>query len=129
MKVLRKEIFCERITKVSLMLSRCLYDYWTAYVVSEMTEMLAYIVFIHSLHFTNYILVAGGGGRARKETAGSRIDDGSMYGDGAVYDDRDPNYDSEEETLEEKIKYLPPATLRRAVGNASMTLTKYKVID
>ena len=50
-----------------------------------------------------------------------------MYGDGAVYDNGDPNYDSEEETLEEKNKYLPPAVLRRAVGNASMTLTKYKV--
>lgn len=71
--------------------------------------------------------MVGGGGRSKKDTAGTRIDDGSMYGDGAVYDSRDPNYDSEEETLEEKIKYLPPAVLRRAVGNASITLTKYKV--
>jgi hypothetical protein len=110
MKVLRKEIFCERITKVSLMLSRCLYDYWTAYVVSEMTEMLAYIVFIHSLHFTNYILVAGGGGRARKETAGSRIDDGSMYGEGGMHGDT-CKYPSDKDT--QSVTRIIPPYLRR----------------
>ena len=87
-------------------------------------------IFLHEclIHYLILIAIAGGGGgRSKKDTAGCRIDDGSMYGDGAVYDNRDPNYDSEEETPEEKIKYVPPAVLRRAVGNASMTLTKYKV--
>lgn len=60
------------------------------------------------------------------------LDDGSMYNDPSAMDERDPNYDSEEETGRE---YIPTVSsrlptydpeLRSAVKTASMKLPAYK---
>lgn len=75
----------------------------------------------------------GGGGKKK----GSVLDDGSLYNDPSALDERDPNYDSEEETGREYIPYAPEALetkrvakydpeLRSSVKNASMKLSEYK---
>lgn len=60
------------------------------------------------------------------------LDDGSMYNDPSALDERDPNYDSEEETGRE---YIPTVSthipsydpdLRSSVKTASMKLPEYK---
>jgi hypothetical protein len=74
----------------------------------------------------------GGGGRGGKSMKDNILDDGSMYSDPSAMDERDPNYDSEEETGRE---YIPTVSsrlpsydpeLRSAVKTASMKLPEYK---
>jgi len=55
---------------------------------------------------------------------GKNIDDGSLYQDGGALDEHDPNFDSEDETGFEYVPHV--AALRRQVGGATITLTKYK---
>ena len=74
---------------------------------------------------------SGGGGGNGKSMKNNILDDGSMYNDPSAMDERDPNYDSEEETGRE---YIPSSTgvptydpdLRSSVKTASMKLPEYK---
>lgn len=60
------------------------------------------------------------------------LDDGSLYNDPSAMDERDPNYDSEEETGREYIPAVPTRIpsydpeLRSSVKTASMKLPAYK---
>eukprot|EP01038_Epipyxis_sp_PR26KG_P007629 gene7629-10386_t len=61
----------------------------------------------------------------RKEgSTGRVIDDGSFYEDPSALDERDPNYDSEEDTGDIRV----PALLRDRynIGKSKLTLTSYK---
>lgn len=75
-----------------------------------------------------------GGGGSVKSAKNNILDDGSLYNDPSALDERDPNYDSEEETGKEYIPSVPKKVLvydpelRSAVKNASMKLPQYKKI-
>jgi programmed cell death protein 4 len=74
------------------------------------------------------IIRKGGPGKTRKEgAAASAVDDGSTYADPSSFDQRDPNYDSEQETGREDVPRLS-ALLREDVGKSKMTLTAYKKV-
>jgi len=73
----------------------------------------------------------GGGGPARKADGATRVlDDGSVAAawDGVALDERDPNYDSEEDSG----VFTPPAHMRvrpygeKRVGQSKMTLSAFK---
>lgn len=73
----------------------------------------------------------GGGSGNGKSMKNNLLDDGSLYNDPSAMDERDPNYDSEEETGREYIpssRSLPTydPELRSSVKSASMTLPEYK---
>jgi len=74
----------------------------------------------------------GGGNGGGKSMKNNILDDGSLYNDPSAMDERDPNYDSEEETGREYIPDVPTRLpvydpeLRSSVKTASMTLPEYK---
>ena len=70
------------------------------------------------------ILRKGGKGHTRKEQApGNYLDDGSTFDDPANFDTHDPNYDPDEQYLNES--YIPSdSTLE--IGKAKMKLSAYK---
>jgi len=75
---------------------------------------------------------SGGGGGSVKSMKNNVLDDGSLYDDPSALDERDPNYDSEEETgreyipvISERIASYDPE-LRSSVKTASMRLPEYK---
>mmetsp|Transcript_31497 Transcript_31497/g.58649 ORF Transcript_31497/g.58649 Transcript_31497/m.58649 type:complete len:378 (+) Transcript_31497:90-1223(+) len=74
----------------------------------------------------------GGGGGSGKSKKDNILDDGSMYNDPSAMDERDPNYDSEEETGREYIPVVSTRVpsydpeLRSSVKTASMKLPEYK---
>lgn len=70
------------------------------------------------------ILRKGGKGHTRKEqAAGSQLDDGSTFDDPSNMDVNDPNYDPDEQYLNES--YIPSdSTLE--IGKAKMKLSAYK---
>jgi hypothetical protein len=69
------------------------------------------------------------GGKSMKDNL---LDDGSLYNDPSALDERDPNYDSEEETGREFIPVISSKLptydpeLRSSVKSASMKLPEYK---
>ena len=77
---------------------------------------------------------SGGGGGSGKSMKNNILDDGSLYNDPSALDERDPNYDSEEETGHEYIPAVPKSVLvydpdlRSAVKSASMKLPDYKKV-
>lgn len=74
----------------------------------------------------NIIRRGGGGGKSRKDgLAGGSIDDGSLYDDPYALDERDPNYDSEEESPRAVIPTKAPLS-REEIARSKMTLTAYK---
>lgn len=74
----------------------------------------------------------GGGSGCGKSMKNNVLDDGSLYNDPSALDERDPNYDSEEETGREYIPDVPQnlpiynPELRSSVKTASMKLPEYK---
>lgn len=74
------------------------------------------------------IIRKGGSPRAsgRKDVTNKKsVDDGSLYVDGSALDEKDPNFDSEEETGFAAIPKRA-ALHRDKIANSKLTLTSYK---